>query len=213
MDAPRQKRFPSHTPEPAGLTRIHGGAAARGVLVRLIMFHKIGFFALVALVSISPLDAVRAAPLADAQIAHIAYTAGQIDIDAAQLALSKDVSAQVRQFAETMARDHAAVNERALALVKKLGVTPEDNATSQALLSGATETERTLRTLSGAAFDRAYVANEVAFHQTVNDALRQSLIPGANNAELKALLVDGLALFSEHQKHAEMLQRELAHHD
>ena len=67
----------------------------------------------------------------NAQIAHIAYTAGTIDIKAAQLALEKSKNKEVRTFAEEMVRDHKAVNEQALALVKKLNVTPEDNDTTR----------------------------------------------------------------------------------
>ncbi|MBI2253932.1 MAG: DUF4142 domain-containing protein [Proteobacteria bacterium] len=145
------------------------------------------------------------AALTDPQIAHIAYTAGQIDIEAAQLALKKTGNADVRAFAELMARDHAAVNDQALALVKRLNVTPEENDTSAALAKQATETTARLEALSGAEFDHAYVENEVGYHRSVNDALRNALIPGAHNAELKALLETGLTLFQEHQAHAEHL--------
>lgn len=65
----------------------------------------------------------------DAQIAHIAYTAGAIDIKAAQLALQKSKNKEVRDFAENMVRDHTAVNDQALALAKKLNVSPQDNDT------------------------------------------------------------------------------------
>ncbi|MBL9068480.1 MAG: DUF4142 domain-containing protein [Sphingopyxis sp.] len=141
----------------------------------------------------------------DAQIAHIAYTAGQIDVDAGKQALAKSHNPAVRAFAEEMVRDHAAVNDKALALVTKLGVTPEANATSTALSAQAAQKHAELDKLDGAAFDRAYVANEVAYHNTVNGALRGLLIPSANNGELKSLLETGLVLFSEHQKHAEHL--------
>ena len=104
-----------------------------------------------------------------------------------------------------MVRDHAAVNVKALALVKKLGVTPEANATSTALSKGAAEKMAALAKLDGAAFDRAYVGNEIAYHGAVNQALGTTLIPGARNAELKSLLQTGLTLFQEHQKHAEHL--------
>lgn len=143
--------------------------------------------------------------VSDAQIAHIAYTAGAIDIEAGRQALAKSKSADVRAFAEEMVRDHQVVNDQALALAKKLGVTPEDNPTSAALTSQAAAQRRALAALDGAAFDRAYVANEVAFHRTVNAALRDQLIPGAHNTELKSLLQTGLTLFSEHQAHAEHL--------
>lgn len=141
----------------------------------------------------------------DPQIAHIAYTAGQIDVAAAEQALQKSKNKEVRQFAETMKRDHSAVNDKALALVKKLGVTPEDNATSQSLAKGAKLKEAELAKLDGADFDRAYIANEIAYHRTVNGALKETLIPAAHNEELKSLLEAGLALFGEHQKHAEHL--------
>ena len=141
----------------------------------------------------------------DAQIAHIAYTAGQIDIAAGEQALAKSKNQAVRSFAAEMVRDHKAVNEKALALVKKLGVTPEANPTSKALSSQADQKRAELAKLSGAAFDRVYVANEVAYHRTVNGALKDTLIPSAQNAELKSLLQTGLALFSEHQAHAEHL--------
>ena len=141
----------------------------------------------------------------DAQIAHIAYTAGQIDVAAGELALARTSDPAVRAFAEAMVRDHKAVNEQALALVRKLGVTPEANPTSAALTSEAEATRQRLARLDGAAFDRAYLANEVAFHRTVNGALKQTLIPAADNPELRALLETGLKLFGEHQLHAEHL--------
>src|SRR5690242_19196315 len=123
----------------------------------------------------------------DAQIAHIAYTAGQIDIAAGKQALAKTQDPMIRMFAEEMVRDHTAVNDQALALVKKLGVTPQDNPTSKSLSEGADAKLAALAKLNGKAFDRAYVDNEVAFHKTVNGALSGTLIPSAHNSELKGL--------------------------
>jgi putative membrane protein len=144
-----------------------------------------------------------AAKINDAQIAHIAYTAGVIDVEAGQLALKKSKTKAVREFAENMVRDHKAVNDKALALVKKLKVTPQDNDTSKALAKQAAAKKAELSKLSGAAFDKAYVANEVAFHKTVNGALEKTLIPSAQNAELKSLLETGLKIFQGHEQHAE----------
>jgi len=153
--------------------------------------------------------AQKAAVPDDAQIAHIAYTAGQLDQDAGKQALARSHNKAVRSFAETMVRDHGVVNAQALALVKKLHVTPQDNATSEALTKQAKEKARELGKLHGKAFDRANIQNEVAFHRTVNGALKTTLIPGANNAQLKSLLETGLTLFEEHQKHAEQLAAKL----
>jgi putative membrane protein len=145
----------------------------------------------------------------DPQIADIAYTAGQIDVTAANLALEKTRNRAVRSFAEEMARDHEAVNKQVLALLDKLKVEPEDNDTSKSLVDTASKKQTELLQLSGAAFDKAYAENEVAYHQNVNEALEKTLIPDAQNSQLKQLLETGLKLFQEHQKHAEHLVQEL----
>ncbi len=111
----------------------------------------------------------------------------------------------MRAFANDMVRDHKAVNDQALALVKKLNVTPEDNETSKGLVKQADEKRAELAKLSGPAFDKAYVDNEVAYHKTVNQALKATLIPSANNSELKSLLETGLKIFQGHEQHAEHL--------
>jgi putative membrane protein len=143
----------------------------------------------------------------DAQIADIAYTAGQLDIDAGKQALPKLHDPAVRAFAETMIRDHTAVNQQALDLVKKLGVKPEANATSKALTADAHKSAEQLKGLNGAAYDTAYIKHEVAFHRTVNNALSKVLIPSAKNAQLKSFLETGLTLFKAHQAHAEQLAK------
>ena len=174
------------------------------------MSRKLAFVGAAALIIAGTALAAHDGPHpTDAEIAHIAYTAGAIDVAAGKLALAKSHNKEVRAFAETMVRDHAAVNDQALALVKKLGVTPQDNATSAALSAAAAAEAKKLDALSGAAFDRAYVANEVAYHRTVNGALKQTLIPGAHNGELKSLLETGLTLFREHQAHAEHVAKAL----
>jgi putative membrane protein len=147
----------------------------------------------------------QAAGPTDPEIAHIAYAAGNIDIAAAKQALAKSHNATVRAFAKEMVRDHQAVNDKALALVKELKVTPKDNATSEALSKQAAATLKRFAKLNAHDFDHAYLKNEVAYHGTVNSALKTTLIPSANNAQLKSLLETGLTLFTEHQKHAEHL--------
>ena len=165
--------------------------------------------AVLTLLSPGLLCAERDAKPTDPQIAHIAYTAGQIDVEAGKLALEKSKNNDVRAFAQRMVGDHTAVNDQALALVKKLNVTPEDNPTSQSLTKQAEATRKKLAGLSGEAFDKAYVDDEVAFHKTVNNALSITLIPNAQNSELKALLENGLKVFEAHLEHAEQLAKQL----
>jgi putative membrane protein len=155
--------------------------------------------------TVTPGFAQTAARPSDPQIAHIAYTAGEIDIKNAKLALTKTHNKDVRDFADDMVRDHTAVNEKALALVKKLHVTPQDNPTSQSLVKQADAERKKLASLNGAAFDKAYIENEVAYHKEVDQALETTLIPSAQNPELKSLLQTGLKIFQGHEQHAEQL--------
>ena len=150
--------------------------------------------------------AVAADAPTDPQIAHIAYTAGQIDIAAAEQAIKKSKNADIVAFARQMEEDHKAVNDQALALVKKLGVTPEDNPTSQALSKAATDKLAEFDKLDGAAFDKAYIDHEVSYHAQVIDAIDKTLIPNAQNAELKALLVAVRPAFVGHLEHAKQIQ-------
>jgi len=145
----------------------------------------------------------------DAQIASIVVTANQVDIDAGKLASSMAANGDVKKFGEQMVTDHTGVNKQATELVTKLKVTPQDNPTSASLKSGGAENVANLKKLKGAAFDKAYVDHEVAYHQQVIDALDKTLIPNASNAELKALLVKVRPAFVAHLEHAKHVQSSL----
>ena len=152
---------------------------------------------------------LAAQTVTDAQIASIVVTANQVDIDAGKLAASMATNPEIKKFGEQMVTDHTGVNAQATALVTKLKVTPEDNPTSQSLKAGGEKNIANLKTLKGAAFDNAYVDNEVAYHQAVIDAIDKTLIPGAQNAELKALLVEVRPAFVAHLEHAKQIQTSL----
>jgi putative membrane protein len=153
--------------------------------------------------------AAEAAGPTDPQIAAIVVTANQVDIDAGNFAKSHAQSGKVRDFAQLMVTDHSAVNQSAVELAQKLKVTPEPNATSKSLKEGGEKNVASLSKLSGAQFDAAYVTHEVAYHETVLDALDKTLIPSATNAELKALLVKVRPAFVAHLEHARALKAEV----
>jgi putative membrane protein len=146
----------------------------------------------------------------DAQSAAIVVTANQVDIDAGKLAASKATTPEVKKFGQQMVTDHTGVNKQATALVTRLKVTPEENPTSRSLKAGGDKNIATLNGLTGAAFDKAYIDNEVAYHQAVIDAIDKTLIPSAQNVELKALLVKVRPAFVAHMEHAKMIQSSLA---
>ena len=161
---------------------------------------------MMAMVCALALPTVAAQGVNDAQIASIVVTANQVDIDAGKLAASRATSDAVKKFAQQMVTDHTAVNKQAVDLATRLKVTPADNPTSQSLKQGGDKNLARLEGLSGAAFDKAYIANEVAYHQQVLDALDKVLIPSASNAELKALLVKVRPAFVAHLEHAKQVQ-------
>ena len=161
--------------------------------------------------SMAPMDTARpaAAALNDAQIAHIAVTANSLDSAAGVMAKQKGSAKSVKDFAQTMIDDHSAVNKQAVALATKLGVTPEDNDVSRSLKTSADASTANLQGKSGGDFDKGYIDNEVAYHQTVLDALDKTLVPGAQNAELKALLEKARPSFAAHLARAKDVQTSL----
>src|SRR6185503_5982172 len=155
-------------------------------------------------------SAASAQQINDAQIASIVVTANQLDIDAGKLAASQSTNSEVKNFGQQMVEAHTGVNKSATELVTKLKVTPQDNPTSRQLKTGGDENVSKLKGLKGAAFDRAYIDHEVAYHQAMLDAVDKTLIPNAKNGELKALLVKVRPAFVAHLEHAKHLQATLA---
>jgi putative membrane protein len=145
----------------------------------------------------------------DPQIAAIVVTANQVDIDAGKLAASKTRTKDVKAFADRMVADHSGVNKAASELVQRIGVKPDDNPTSESLKQGGEANVANLKTMEGRRFDKAYIDHEVTYHETVLDALDKTLIPSAQNAELKALLVKVRPAFVAHLEHARHLQASL----
>lgn len=145
------------------------------------------------------------AALSDTEIAHVAYTADNIDIRYAHLALAISDTPEIHEFAKTMIRDHEAVNAAALELLQKLGAQPQDNFLSQSLEEDADKIVDDFSKLRGAEFDQAYAANELAYHKAVNDLVENTFIPNIDHPEVKALFEQGLEIFKAHEKHAEMM--------
>ena len=166
-----------------------------------------GIILLGALIQVSPVYSQVKAKLSDSEIASIAVVANQVDINYADVAKGKSKDAEILKFANTMATDHKAVIDQAVALVTKLKVTPKDNALSQQLQADAEKTKKSLGTKSGRAFDKAYIDNEVAYHKAVISVVEGRLIPEAQNKELKDLLQNVLPALKAHLGHAEMVQK------
>ena len=175
------------------------------------MLKKASLMAAAAIVALFCFSATASAQskLTDPEIASIAVTANQVDINQAAVATAQSKNKDILHFAATMSSDHKAIIAQAVALVTRLKVTPKDNAVSQKLNADANKTIASLKTKSGKAFDKAYIDNEVAYHKAVIDVVQNTLIPAATNADLKALLEKVLPALRTHLEHAEMVQKNL----
>lgn len=174
----------------------HAKVGVMGVLLLSILFS-------------APAYSQKTPQLSDAEVASVAVTANQIDIDFAEVAKTRSKNADILKFAETMISDHKAVIAQAVALVTKLNVTPKDNAVSQKLLADAKKTMKILRSKSGDAFNKAYIDNEVTYHKAVIAAVEDLLIPESDNAELKGLLQNVVPALKTHLEHAIMVQTKI----
>lgn len=171
--------------------------------------RSFGYLAISTLGLILAIATAHAEAPTDSQIAEIVVKANQVDVDAGRLALSKTADPEVKAFAKEMIAAHTAIDNEAVALVKKLGVTPEPSVTSHSLEGGGAANVALLSKLMGREFDRAYVGHEVAYHRQVLEAVDNILIPSAQNSELKALLVSVRPIFVAHLEHAQHLRNSL----
>jgi putative membrane protein len=148
--------------------------------------------------------------MSDANIAAATVTSNQIDVDAAKLALQRSKNAEVKKFAHEMVTDHEGVIKKAKALTTKLNITPEEDSTTKTMKSDAKDNLGKLKSASRAEFDRLYIENEVAYHQSVLDSLDRTLIPAAKNQDLKDLLSSVRPVVQQHLDHAQDLQKVLS---
>ena len=167
------------------------------------------FALLLGLLHVTPVFSQGNPHLTDPEIASVAVVANQNDIGYAEIAQKRSKNAEVLKFAQTMSNDHKAVIAQAVALVKKLNVTPKDNAVSKKMLAGAAKEKKALEAVSDKAFDKTYIDNEVAYHKAVISTVEGVLIPQAQNAELKQLLQKVVPALKTHLAHAQMVQSNL----
>lgn len=145
------------------------------------------------------------AGLDDATIVGIFDAANTWDISTGTLASKKGTRQDVKDFGAMLARDHKSVQQQGRDLAKKLGVTPVAVATDFALKKDYDDTMKQLGGVSGAEFDKAFLAHEVAYHKAVIDAVTTQFLPAIKNAELKAFVEKVAPAFDAHMKAAQSL--------
>jgi len=154
-------------------------------------------------------EAQNPAKLNDLEMAHVAYTADNIDIRYAHLALAISTNPKIHDFANAMIKDHTAVNLQALALLKKLKASPQNNFLSKQLTEQSVKLINEMKQLRGAEFDKRYASNELTYHKAVNNLVEKTFIPNADNSEVKQLFKAGLVIFKGHEVHADNMVHSL----
>jgi putative membrane protein len=153
--------------------------------------------------------AARAQSLDDPTIVALFDAANTWDVETGALAAERGKSKQVRDFGAMLARDHRGVRQQGRDLAKKLGVTPTPPK-DFAMAKDHQAAMKRLRGLRGAAFDQAFLAHEVAYHQAVIDAVQKTLLPALKNAEVRELVVKVAPAFEAHRVAAASLQKQVA---
>jgi putative membrane protein len=156
-----------------------------------------------------PRAVVQPAPavtLTDANIASIITSVAQAEVDRGRLAVQMTQNTTVRQFAQQMVDDHSRMLQQIQTVTAQRRIAPQPGPTTQQLQTTNTQTLTTLREYQGEDFDRQYIATEIASHQWLLDAIDNSLLPGAQDAELRALLTQQRAMAMEHLRRAQEIQ-------
>jgi putative membrane protein len=154
--------------------------------------------------------ATQAAVMTDGNIVAIFVAANDADIKNGEQAKGKAQSKQVKDFADLMIKDHTQAKNEANDLANRLGITPTDDENSRMLVSDTDAMRDSLGQMKGSAYDHNYVDDEVAIHEKVLTTLDNTLIPNAQNAELKALLQKARPVIQSHLDHAKSLQSAMA---
>lgn len=152
---------------------------------------------------------VGAQALDDAAIVGIFDAANGWDIATGSLAAQKASRETVKSFGQMLARDHESVRKQGRDLAAKLGVTPTPIAADFALKKNHDAAMAKLNGLSGAAFDKAFLEHEVAYHKAVIDAVTTTFLPAIQNAEVKAFVTRVAPAFEAHMKQAEALLKQM----
>ncbi len=137
------------------------------------------------------------AALDDATIIAIFDQANAADIATGKIGAQKGHSEEVRALGRMVATDHEAVLQMGRDLAKKLGITPTPPANDTSV-ANQEKALAILKSKSGPEFDKAYLQHEIAFHQSVIDAIKGTLLPAIKNEQLKALVNKVLPGFEHH---------------
>lgn len=157
----------------------------------------------------APPAAPAPAALNDANIAALLDEANMGDSAGGDLASKKGTAASVKDFGRMMMRDHHMLRKQGQDLAKKLNLTPAAPAGDTLPAATKKMSDSLNAQAKGAAWDKAYIDNEVGVHQSVLNLL-QTAQGAAQDTSLKALITKAIPAVQGHLTKAQDIQSKLS---
>jgi len=139
----------------------------------------------------------------DQQFVLKASAGGLAEVNMGEAALKHATNPEVKKFARKMVEDHTKANKELLSLADQKKITPATSMDAEHEKMSA----RLLK-LSGAEFDRAYMAGQVKDHE-VTVALFEKEAKGGQDADLKGWAKNTLPHLRTHLKMAKQIHDKL----
>jgi putative membrane protein len=147
--------------------------------------------------------------LTDSDIAMIMRVANLGEVREGELARNKATDTAVRDFAAMMVTEHTAQNNKAESELARRDVASSDTDLSRQLDAESGAATERLRSLAGAAFDRAYMDRQVSAHQSLIALIDSKLMPIARKKVVREQLTELRSLADKHLTRAKQIQGSL----
>lgn len=146
--------------------------------------------------------------LTDPNIFYVLDAANMGDSAKGALASTKGTSAEVREFAKMMVRDHHALRQEGQDLAKRLAVQPTPPAGDSLPAKLDSAISKLTAAAKGRDFDKAYIDHEVTSHREVLTIVI-SAMSATQNSEIKNLIQKAAPVIQAHLDKAEVIQKNL----
>jgi len=142
----------------------------------------------------------------DANVVDVITVANQGEIDYSQLGVEKATNPSVKQFAQTMVKDHGTMLDGVKSLASKLNLTPAPNDKVNDLQK---ENQKDISDLNGKTvgkdFDKEFMEEQVDMHQETLDLLND-LDSKTTNTDLKAAIAEAKPKVQAHLDQAKAIK-------
>jgi putative membrane protein len=144
----------------------------------------------------------------DANVVDVLTVANQGEVDYSQIGADKATDANVKQYAQTMVKDHGTMLDAVKSLASRLNVVPASNDKANDLKEENTKDINDLNAKTGKDFDKEFMEEQVDMHQETLDLL-SDLDSRTTNADLKAAIAEAKPKVQAHLDQAKAIKDKL----